>query len=110
MVSGEPFLSFTYMKISYWDCCRTMMRTDVGCNDGNLNLTEDYVSIVYTALGAHSVAIAGSGKRTVVRYVARRLGLHVVEYSCNSLMEASENKSSSLLTQAFHTALRYSYG
>ncbi|CAO2823874.1 unnamed protein product [Amaranthus hypochondriacus] len=52
--------------------------------------------------------LAGSGKRTVVRYVARRLGLHVVEYSCNSLMEASENKSSSLLTQAFHTALRYS--
>ncbi|XP_057544684.1 peroxisomal ATPase PEX6 isoform X2 [Amaranthus tricolor] len=52
--------------------------------------------------------LAGSGKRTVVRYVARRLGLHVVEYSCNTLMEASENKSSSLLTQAFSTAHRYS--
>lgn len=52
--------------------------------------------------------LAGSGKRTVVRYVARRLGLHVVDYSCNTLMEGSENKASSLLTQAFNTAHRYS--
>ncbi|KAL2931910.1 Peroxisome biogenesis protein 6 [Bienertia sinuspersici] len=52
--------------------------------------------------------LAGSGKRTVVRYVARRLGLHVVEYSCNALMEGTEKKASSLLTQAFNTAHRYS--
>ncbi|XP_021837642.2 peroxisomal ATPase PEX6 isoform X3 [Spinacia oleracea] len=52
--------------------------------------------------------LAGSGKRTVVRNVACRLGLHVVEYSCNALMEGSEKKTSSLLTQAFSTAQRYS--
>ncbi|XP_021726479.1 peroxisome biogenesis protein 6-like isoform X2 [Chenopodium quinoa] len=52
--------------------------------------------------------LAGSGKKTVVKYVARRLGLHVVEYSCNALMEGSEKKASSLLTQAFSTAHRYS--
>ncbi|XP_021740626.1 peroxisome biogenesis protein 6-like isoform X2 [Chenopodium quinoa] len=52
--------------------------------------------------------LAGSGKKTAVKYVARRLGLHVVEYSCNALMEGSEKKASSLLTQAFSTAHRYS--
>ncbi|KMT04629.1 hypothetical protein BVRB_8g182820 [Beta vulgaris subsp. vulgaris] len=52
--------------------------------------------------------LAGSGKRTVVRYVARRLGLHVVEYSCNNLMEGSDKNMSSLLTQAFSTTHSYS--
>ncbi|XP_015969025.1 peroxisome biogenesis protein 6 [Arachis duranensis] len=50
--------------------------------------------------------LAGCGKRTVVRYVARRLGLHVVEYNCHDLM-ASERKSIAL-AQAFKTAQRYS--
>ncbi|GAB4831812.1 peroxisomal assembly protein [Ancistrocladus abbreviatus] len=50
---------------------------------------------------------AGSGKRTVVKYVAGRLGLHVVEYSCHNLMAASEKKASAALAQAFSTAHRY---
>ncbi|XP_010249705.1 PREDICTED: peroxisome biogenesis protein 6 isoform X2 [Nelumbo nucifera] len=50
----------------------------------------------------------GCGKRTVVRYVARRLGLHVVEYSCHDLMASSERKASIALAQAFTTAKRYS--
>ncbi|GAB2224808.1 hypothetical protein Drorol1_Dr00005585 [Drosera rotundifolia] len=50
---------------------------------------------------------AGSGKRTVVRYVAARLGLHVVEYSCKDLMAASEKKASAALAQAFTQAYRY---
>lgn len=58
-------------------------------------------------MGPYSVENAGSGKRTVVRYVARRLGLHVVEYSCNNLMEGSDKNMSSLLTQAFSTTHRY---
>ncbi|KAK1559426.1 hypothetical protein Q3G72_014366 [Acer saccharum] len=52
--------------------------------------------------------LPGSGKTTVVRYVARRLGLHVVEYSCHNLMTSSERKTSVALTQAFRTAQRYS--
>ncbi|XP_062087439.1 peroxisomal ATPase PEX6 [Humulus lupulus] len=52
--------------------------------------------------------LAGCGKRTVVRYVASRLGLHVVEYSCHNLMAASERKTSATLAQAFNTAQRYS--
>lgn len=52
--------------------------------------------------------LAGCGKRTVVRYVARRLGLHVVEYSCHNLMSSSERKTSSALAQAFSSANRYS--
>ncbi|GMN38088.1 hypothetical protein TIFTF001_007343 [Ficus carica] len=52
--------------------------------------------------------LAGCGKRTVVRYVARRLGLHVVEYSCHNLMASSERKTSVTLAQAFNTAQRYS--
>lgn len=51
---------------------------------------------------------AGSGKRTVVRYIAHRLGLHVVEYSCHTVMGGSQKKASSILTQAFSTAQRYS--
>ncbi|KAL5731438.1 peroxisomal assembly protein [Ranunculus cassubicifolius] len=52
--------------------------------------------------------LAGCGKRTVVRYVARRLGLHVVEYSCYDLMSSSEKKVSEALAHAFSAAQRYS--
>ncbi|KAF8015059.1 hypothetical protein BT93_H0757 [Corymbia citriodora subsp. variegata] len=52
--------------------------------------------------------LTGCGKRTVVRFVARRLGLHVVEFSCNSLISSSERKTSSALAEAFNTAERYS--
>ncbi|KAL5795535.1 hypothetical protein ACOSQ2_000355 [Xanthoceras sorbifolium] len=52
--------------------------------------------------------LPGCGKTTVVRYVARRLGLHVVEYSCHNLMTSSERKISVALTQAFRTAQSYS--
>lgn len=40
----------------------------------------------------------------MVKYVARRLGLHVVEYSCHNLMATSERKTSDALAQAFITA------
>ncbi|KAA8543139.1 hypothetical protein F0562_021366 [Nyssa sinensis] len=50
--------------------------------------------------------LPGCGKRTVIKYVARRLGLHVVEYSCHNLM--AERKTSVALAQAFSTAHRYS--
>ncbi|XP_050237486.1 peroxisomal ATPase PEX6 isoform X2 [Mercurialis annua] len=46
---------------------------------------------------------AGCGKRTVVRYISRRLGLHVVEFSCHNLM--ADRKA---FAQAFNTAQRYS--
>lgn len=46
----------------------------------------------------------------MVKYVARRLGLHVVEYSCHTLMASSERKISDALAQAFLTARRYHYG
>ncbi|KAK3415577.1 hypothetical protein EUGRSUZ_H01193 [Eucalyptus grandis] len=52
--------------------------------------------------------LTGCGKRTVVRFVARRLGLHVVEFSCNTLMSSSERKTSISLAEAFNTAERYS--
>ncbi|KAE9464038.1 hypothetical protein C3L33_04054, partial [Rhododendron williamsianum] len=52
--------------------------------------------------------LPGCGKRTVVKYVASRLGLHVVEYSCHTLMESSERKKSPALAEAFRTARRYS--
>ncbi|ESQ36631.1 hypothetical protein EUTSA_v10006717mg [Eutrema salsugineum] len=51
--------------------------------------------------------LPGCGKRTVVNYVARRLGLHVVEYSCHSLLASSERKTSTALAQTFHMARRY---
>lgn len=47
---------------------------------------------------------AGCGKRTVIRYVARRLGLHVVEYNCHDLL--ASDKTSVALAQAFKTARR----
>ncbi|WOL12257.1 peroxisome biogenesis protein 6 [Canna indica] len=50
----------------------------------------------------------GCGKRTVVRYIAKCLGLHVVEYSCHDLIESSERKPSAALTNAFKAASRYS--
>ncbi|KAK7259407.1 hypothetical protein RIF29_25014 [Crotalaria pallida] len=50
--------------------------------------------------------LEGCGKRTIVRYVARRLGLHVVEYNCHDLM--ASDKTSVALAQAFKTARRYS--
>lgn len=52
--------------------------------------------------------LIGCGKRTVVRYVAHRLGLHVVEYSCHDLMTSSERKTSVALASAFSMANRYS--
>lgn len=58
-------------------------------------------------LSADTKSAAGCGKRTVVKYVARRLGLHLVEYSCHNLMASSERKGSSVLAQAFTFARRY---
>ncbi|CAD5311574.1 unnamed protein product [Arabidopsis thaliana] len=52
--------------------------------------------------------LPGCGKRTVVKYVARRLGLHVVEFSCHSLLASSERKTSTALAQTFNMARRYS--
>ncbi|XP_010457304.1 PREDICTED: peroxisome biogenesis protein 6 [Camelina sativa] len=52
--------------------------------------------------------LPGCGKKTVVNYVARRLGLHVVEYSCHSLLASSERKTSAALAQTFNMARRYS--
>ncbi|OAY49564.1 peroxisome biogenesis protein 6 isoform X1 [Manihot esculenta] len=51
---------------------------------------------------------AGCGKRTVVRHISRRLGLHVVEFSCHNLMSSSDRNTSVALAQAFNTAQRYS--
>ncbi|KAK9102980.1 hypothetical protein Sjap_020234 [Stephania japonica] len=50
----------------------------------------------------------GCGRRTVVRYVAHRLGLHVVEFSCYDLIVSSANNAPTALAQAFNTARRYS--
>lgn len=52
------------------------------------------------------ITLTGSGKRTVVRYVARRLGVHVVEVSCHDLMASSQRKTSVALVQAFKMAHR----
>ncbi|KAM7255147.1 hypothetical protein ACFE04_020388 [Oxalis oulophora] len=49
----------------------------------------------------------GCGKRTVVKYVACQLGLHVVEYSCHSITRF-EKETSAALTEAFNTAKSYS--
>ncbi|KAL0909433.1 hypothetical protein M5K25_020303 [Dendrobium thyrsiflorum] len=51
---------------------------------------------------------AGCGKRTVVRYLAGRFGMHVVEYSCHDLTASSERKAATALINAFKTARRYS--
>ncbi|GER24752.1 peroxisomal biogenesis factor [Striga asiatica] len=50
---------------------------------------------------------SGCGKRTVIRCVARHLGLHVVEYSCHNFVTSSEKKTSIALAEAFNTARRY---
>ncbi|KAK4492575.1 hypothetical protein RD792_003390 [Penstemon davidsonii] len=52
--------------------------------------------------------VPGCGKRTVIKYIACQLGLHVVEYSCHSFMTSSEKKTSVALSEAFNTARRYS--
>ncbi|XWS31679.1 hypothetical protein CRYUN_Cryun23aG0096700 [Craigia yunnanensis] len=52
--------------------------------------------------------LPGCGKRTVVRYVAKRLGLHVVEYSCHNLTASTEKKTTAALAQAFNSSQRYS--
>ncbi|KAE8660620.1 Peroxisome bioproteinsis protein 6 [Hibiscus syriacus] len=52
--------------------------------------------------------LPGCGKRTVVRYVSKRLGLHVVEYSCHDLTASSEKRTSAALTEAFNNSQRYS--
>ena len=62
---------------------------------------------IYLLFSADSVILAGCGKRTVVKYVASRLGLHVVEYNCYNLMASSERKTSIALVEAFKTARRY---
>lgn len=49
----------------------------------------------------------GCGKRTVVRYVAGHLGLHVVEFSCHDLMAPSERKMPAALANMFKMAHRY---
>ncbi|KAL0435846.1 UNVERIFIED_CONTAM: Peroxisome biogenesis protein 6 [Sesamum radiatum] len=51
--------------------------------------------------------VPGCGKRTVIKYVAYQLGLHVVEYSCHNFMTSSEKKTSVALAEAFNTARRY---
>lgn len=52
--------------------------------------------------------LSGCGKRTVVKYVASRLGLHVVEYNCHVLTASSERKASVAIAEAFKAASRYS--
>ncbi|EOA39119.1 hypothetical protein CARUB_v10011916mg, partial [Capsella rubella] len=52
--------------------------------------------------------LPGCGKKNVVNYVARRLGLHVVEYSFHSLLASSERKTSAALAPTFNMATRYS--
>ncbi|CAI9767880.1 unnamed protein product [Fraxinus pennsylvanica] len=51
--------------------------------------------------------LPGCGKRTVIKHVARKLGLHVVEYSCHNLLASSERKTSAAVAEAFNTAHRY---
>lgn len=43
----------------------------------------------------------------MIKYVARKLGLHMVEYSCHNLLASSERKTSSAIAEAFSTARRY---
>lgn len=43
----------------------------------------------------------------MIRYVARQLGLHVVEYSCHDFVTPSEKKTSVALAEAFNAARRY---
>ena len=52
---------------------------------------------------------AGCGKRTVVRHVAKHLGMHVVECCCHDLMTSSESGASAALVAAFKEAQKYSF-
>ncbi|KAK8614573.1 hypothetical protein V6N13_068373 [Hibiscus sabdariffa] len=53
-------------------------------------------------------SLPGCGKRRVVRYVVKRLGLHVIEYSCHDLTTSFEKKTSAALTKALNSSQRYS--
>ena len=57
-------------------------------------------------VSANQIFVVGAGKRTVIRHVAQRLGLHVVEYSCHNLVSSNERKTSAALAQVFNTAHR----
>lgn len=81
-----------YISVSYISRMCLMSALSIGAICKNIALT----------------ILIGCGKRTVVRYVARRLGLHVVEYSCHDLMTSSERKTSAALASAFSMANRYS--
>ncbi|KAK4351689.1 hypothetical protein RND71_031002 [Anisodus tanguticus] len=50
------------------------------------------------------------GKRTVVKFVARQLGLHVVEYNCQSIFANSDRKTSAALAETFSMARRGALG
>ncbi|XP_047310635.1 peroxisome biogenesis protein 6 [Impatiens glandulifera] len=52
--------------------------------------------------------LQGCGKRTVAKYVAHKLGLHVTEYNCHDLMIPADRKTSAALVDAFKTACKYS--
>ncbi|XP_060174777.1 peroxisomal ATPase PEX6 isoform X1 [Lycium barbarum] len=52
--------------------------------------------------------LTGCGKRTVVKFVARQLGLHVVEYNCQSIFANSDRTTSAALAETFSMARRYS--
>ncbi|GBG82844.1 hypothetical protein CBR_g36373 [Chara braunii] len=51
---------------------------------------------------------AGVGKRTSTRAAAKRLGVHLVEVNCYSLLRSSDAKMASEVTRAFKTAAQYS--
>ncbi|KAK9001844.1 hypothetical protein V6N11_024542 [Hibiscus sabdariffa] len=51
-------------------------------------------------------SLPGCGKRRVVRYVVKRLGLHVIEYSCHDLTTSFEKKTSAALTKALNSSQR----
>lgn len=65
-----------------------------------------YICLIVFQFSNWQSYFSGCGKRTVVKYVARRLGLHVVEYSCHNLMTSTEKKTSAMLSQAFTSARR----
>ncbi|KAJ3704524.1 hypothetical protein LUZ61_008229 [Rhynchospora tenuis] len=50
---------------------------------------------------------SGCGKRTVVRYIAKHTGLHVVEYSCHDMLTSSGKGASAALAAAFKAAHRF---
>ncbi|KAJ4749247.1 hypothetical protein LUZ62_083652 [Rhynchospora pubera] len=50
---------------------------------------------------------SGCGKRTVVRYLAKHTGYHVVEYSCHDMLASSGKGASDALAAAFKAAQRF---